>query len=403
MSEPSAPAAAAAPPALGRTVAPRDIVITNPYVWPHVRRGSERMLHLTARYLHARGHRVAVIATAPEPGVEMRDGVEYRLLPFRGPRTPRQLNGLHAFALEVARAMRDRPCDAALCLTYYDACGMLSARARRARPFRLAYYFTGIPVRRYFRAVPIDAWMMRRVVRDADALAVASAAAGAAMRGDFGRSAEVLPPPVELETFACAAEAPAPVPPDERPLVLFVGAADEPRKGAAALCRAFALVKAARPGATLVVSGPASDATRQALLALLPAPMRPALRFLGVGDVAALPALYAAADVTVLPATWEAFGLVLVESLAAGTPVVAARHGGIPEIVEDLPSSRLVDPAPLVATPVDATALAQAILEVVAAGKPGDVRRACQARAARYALACLGPRFERLLGVAADG
>ena len=50
---------------------------------------------------------------------------------------------------------------------------------------------------------------------------------------------------------------------------------------------------------------------------------------------AELAAAYRGASVTVLPADDEAFGLVLVESLAAGTPVVAARSGGCPEIVDD--------------------------------------------------------------------
>ena len=50
------------------------------------------------------------------------------------------------------------------------------------------------------------------------------------------------------------------------------------------------------------------------------------------------------ASATVLPADDEAFGLVLVESLAAGTPVVAARSGGCPEIVDDPAIGRLFEP-----------------------------------------------------------
>jgi glycosyltransferase involved in cell wall biosynthesis len=58
-----------------------------------------------------------------------------------------------------------------------------------------------------------------------------------------------------------------------------------------------------------------------------------------------VPDLLAAADVCVLPSTAEAFGLALVEALYVGTPVVATRVGGIPEIVEDGVDGILVPPA----------------------------------------------------------
>jgi D-inositol-3-phosphate glycosyltransferase len=44
---------------------------------------------------------------------------------------------------------------------------------------------------------------------------------------------------------------------------------------------------------------------------------------------------YSAADTTVMPSSYESFGLVAVESLACGTPVVATRIGGLTSIVHD--------------------------------------------------------------------
>jgi D-inositol-3-phosphate glycosyltransferase len=63
-----------------------------------------------------------------------------------------------------------------------------------------------------------------------------------------------------------------------------------------------------------------------------------------VGAVAheRLPLYYSAADVTVMPSSYESFGLVAVESLACGTPVVATRVGGLSSIVHDGETGLLV-------------------------------------------------------------
>jgi glycosyltransferase involved in cell wall biosynthesis len=71
-----------------------------------------------------------------------------------------------------------------------------------------------------------------------------------------------------------------------------------------------------------------------------------------------LPDLMAAADLFVLPSVAEAFGLVLAEALYLGTPVVATRTGGIPEIVDDGVNGILVPPG-------DSTALAEAVARLL--------------------------------------
>lgn len=56
------------------------------------------------------------------------------------------------------------------------------------------------------------------------------------------------------------------------------------------------------------------------------------------------PAFYAGAAATLFPSDWpEPFGLVLIESLAAGTPVVALRRGAVPEIIEHATSGYICD------------------------------------------------------------
>jgi len=60
-------------------------------------------------------------------------------------------------------------------------------------------------------------------------------------------------------------------------------------------------------------------------------------------DYSEMPALYRSADVFVFPSTWEEpFGISIVEAMASGVPVVATRVGGIPEIVKDGETGKLI-------------------------------------------------------------
>jgi glycosyltransferase involved in cell wall biosynthesis len=66
--------------------------------------------------------------------------------------------------------------------------------------------------------------------------------------------------------------------------------------------------------------------------------------FVGYLQGQELAAAFASADVFVFPSRTETLGLVLLEAMAAGCPVVAARSGGIPDIVEDGVNGYLFDP-----------------------------------------------------------
>jgi glycosyltransferase involved in cell wall biosynthesis len=64
--------------------------------------------------------------------------------------------------------------------------------------------------------------------------------------------------------------------------------------------------------------------------------MGPGIDFIGEIEERDKPAFYAGARATLFPSDWpEPFGLVMIESLAAGTPVIALRRGSVPEIIED--------------------------------------------------------------------
>lgn len=81
--------------------------------------------------------------------------------------------------------------------------------------------------------------------------------------------------------------------------------------------------------------------------------------FLGKVAYATMPSAYAAADLFVCPSEWdEPFGMVILEAMAAGLPVVASAVGGIPEIVQPGETGLLVPPA-------DPAALAGALRRLI--------------------------------------
>ena len=182
---------------------------------------------------------------------------------------------------------------------------------------------------------------------------------------------------VDMERFAPAdrgtARARLGLPPGA-PLVLAVGGLTE-RKNPLGLLQAFARVRAVRPDAllALVGGGPQAGAVDAGArrLGLDGAVIRP-----GVVPHAEVADWMAACDVLALVSRVEPLGVVALEAMAAGRPVVATREGGTAEVVPDPAAGRIVDP-------LDPVAVSAALLAVLDAPPSPE---ACRAAAEPHAL-----------------
>jgi phosphatidylinositol alpha-mannosyltransferase len=191
------------------------------------------------------------------------------------------------------------------------------------------------------RAYRIGRPLLRRVARRLDARVAVSEAAcryHADALGMGGREFTVVPNAVDVSRFADATPIPGHLP----PTLLFVGRLEK-RKGLEQLIRAFILLKTHRSDVRLLVVGEGPE--RDRCQALVPARMRSDVVFLGRVGQDDLPRFYRSADVFVAPALGgESFGIVLIEAMAAGTPVVASDIPGYRSVVRDELHGSLVRP-----------------------------------------------------------
>ncbi|MGZ6329239.1 MAG: glycosyltransferase, partial [Candidatus Limnocylindrales bacterium] len=111
-------------------------------------------------------------------------------------------------------------------------------------------------------------------------------------------------------------------------------------KGIPTLLRAFALVRRARPATTLRLLGRSPTEEEEVAWHRLAGELgvAEAVRFEGPADRAGVAAALARATLFVHPSSRETVGIVAVEALATGLPVVAADSGGVTEILGDDPA-----------------------------------------------------------------
>jgi hypothetical protein len=253
----------------------------------------------------------------------------------------------------------------------------------------------------------------RALVGSSLAIHAISEAIGGTIRSEYGAPAgSVTVVPIALPDLvddAAEASEPSPAGDDVRSPVriLFVGRL-EPRKGLDALLAAAAEIVGERSDVEFDLAGDdsivvAGGETYRARFErdLGDREQSARVRFHGVVDERRLDELYRSCDVFVAPSRYESFGLVFLEAMQRGKPVVGTRVGGVPEVVRDLVDGLLVDPD-------DPAALRSAILTLVddadrraAMGESGRMRVRGELSLDRY-VAGLEALFARIRQIGPD-
>jgi glycosyltransferase involved in cell wall biosynthesis len=190
-----------------------------------------------------------------------------------------------------------------------------------------------------------------------------------------------------------AARARLGLPPDAF-ILLYVGR-KEPYKGLPSLVRVFQSLQSRYAELYLVSAGPSTPASRQLAIEFAGLP-----RWLDLGSVddTRKVDLLNACDVLLLPSTGEAFGIVFLEAWAVSKPVVGARAGAIPWVIEDGHDGLLVAPG-------DDDDLARAIERLIVS--PELARELGENGAAkvhqRYTVQRIAERIEDAYGLALAG
>lgn len=149
----------------------------------------------------------------------------------------------------------------------------------------------------------------------------------------IGGDAVVIPNGVFVDRFADAQPRPEWQGTPERPTLAFLGRLNEPRKGLQVLLAAMPEILRRRPGTRLLVAGPGDP--DQALEGV-PPEVRRAVEVLGMVSDEDKGRLLSSVDVYCAPNTGgESFGIILIEAMSAGAPVLASDLGAFRRVLED--------------------------------------------------------------------
>ena len=363
---------------------PLRVALLTPTYWPEVRRGSERVAHDLGEALAARGHEVTLITSHDKPATETLEGGMRVIRAKRPPELRRQrwyeyhLGNIPGVVARLVRGNFD------VAHAQFSSEAFAAAKARRLGGPPFVFSFHGIATREHIVERRYRLEMLAEATRCASALTALSEPAAAALRRYFLTEAQVLPAGVVTQDFSRT------VTRSDRPTLVCAASLGAPHKRGRQLLEGFTVLRGSRPDVCLqLVRTPdpfmSADPLRRDPLGPLPE----GVEWVDALDTSALAGILSSAWASVLPSVNEAFGLVALESLAAGTPVAAARSGGIPELLEEKATGSLF-------TPDDPQDMARAMEEALELGTRDGIEETCRQAASPYDWKALVQRYEDL-------
>ena len=344
--------------------------------WPEVRRGNERLVHDTATELARRGHEASIITSHPAASSEtVEEGVRV-IRRRRPPDLPLRLRRFQDHLTHVPGsflALKRISPEVAHAFFPTDALAAIEWAERHAGV--AVHTLTGIPGRENVANLRMRRRILERTTRHASAVVVISRAARDETWRWLAIEPEIIYPGVDLNHFRPGERAKAPT------IACAADPADQ-RKRVGLLVAAFRLVRRERPDAELLLVRPGDEAMARELEG------EDGVRLLA-GDEDTAPRMLAAAWVSALCSYREAFGLVVVESLACGTPVVASSSGAIPEII-DRPEVGALFEEP------DEREVARLLLEQLERSGDAATAESCRSRAQDFSSERCGAAHESL-------
>jgi phosphatidylinositol alpha-mannosyltransferase len=203
---------------------------------------------------------------------------------------------------------------------------------------------------------PFSKWFLKRWFRKLDGKIAVSKPAVEFAHGHFPGYYNIIPNGVDLDHFSPDV-APIEEFDDDKLNILFVGRL-ESRKGVKYLLEAFVRVKQEVPDSRLIIVGPGTRLRRKYEKKVAKSGLKDVV-FVGFASYEDLPRYYKTADIFCAPATGsESFGIILLEAMAVGKPIVASNIEGYASVISDGVDGQLVPPK-------DSEGLAQALITLL--------------------------------------
>ncbi|MFJ4921690.1 glycosyltransferase family 4 protein [Streptomyces sp. NPDC088725] len=363
------------------------IGIVCPYSWD-VPGGVQFHIRDLAEHLIRLGHEVSVLAPAddetPLPAYVVSAG---RAVPVPYNGSVARLNFGFLSAARVRRWLHDGTFDVIhIHEPTSPSLGLLACWAAQG-PIVATFHTSNPRSRAMIAAYPI----LQSALEKISARIAVSEYARRTLVEHLGGDAVVIPNGVDVGFFAKAEVNPA----WQGGTIGFIGRIDEPRKGLPVLMRALPKILDAHPGTRLLVAGRGDE---EEAVESLPEAMRSRVEFLGMVSDEDKARLLRSVDLYVAPNTGgESFGIVLVEAMSAGAPVLASDLDAFAQVLDQGSAGALF-------ANEDADALAAAAVELLgdAQGRAG-LRARGSAHVRRFDWSTVGADILSVYETVTDG